>query len=162
MNDDPATLGGLVDIEPPATPILYVLENSAVNIVITTLLMTVLFLAVAFLLWKRYFSIKGRARRKIQNLQHKVNTQEITQHDMTCLLSRILREYLVLETTLNRADIPEVLAAHKMRWKAFTEQLSFACYSPLAQEKELAPEKISLLFDDAYFWIKAWPDRKHV
>lgn len=161
MNDDPATLGGIVDIEPPVAPMLYVLESATTDIAFYVLLITGLLLTIAFIVWKHYFSVKGKVRRELIKLQKKFSAQKINHHDVACRLSRILREHLGLGQVLRRADFPDELAAHKERWETFVEQLSIACYSSSAQDKEQEPHNTSLLFDDAYFWLKAWPSRQY-
>ena len=144
---------------------LYVLENSALNITFVALLIIGLFLTGTFVLWKFYFSRRGKARRKVANLQKKFLAQKINNHDVACQLSKVLRDHLGLSPIVSRTHFPEALKAHINRWENFTEQLTISCYSSFARTRqqglEQQTETISVLFNDAYFWLKAWPTGKH-
>lgn len=153
MNSDPTTLDGLLDIEPPGTPFLYLLEETPTDIVVSILIFVSLSFIVSRLLWKHYFSIKGRARQKIRKLHAKLMAEKINHHEVACQLSMILRQSLNLNAIIIRTDFPEELETHRQRWDSFTSQLSFACFS----SNEKKSEDISILISDAYFWLKLWP-----
>lgn len=163
MNPDVTNLQGLVDIEPPLTPLFYSLgnaiHNATLNNTLPALLITALLLVTAFVLWTRYASVKGRARRRLHRLHKDFRRRNISQQEAACELSRLLCDTFGLHQPLTRITIPPALASHAPRWKYFTEQLSISCYA--APQQQAADTKIPGLFDDAYFWLRAWPNKRH-
>lgn len=150
-------LDGIIDIEPPETPILYTLEISTPSIILAGLITIGLLLIVSAVMWKYYFSTKARSRHQLTTLQKQLTMKAINHHSAACQISKILRNNLGLNPTLEKIELPEELEPHKKRWHLFTKRLSTACYSSANQ-----PEVTSLLFEDAHFWIKSWPCHKNV
>ncbi|MDT8385028.1 MAG: hypothetical protein RRB22_11490 [Gammaproteobacteria bacterium] len=163
MNPDATNLQGLVDIEPPLTPLFfslgYAVQNATLSSVLPALLITALLLVTAFTLWTRYGSVKGRARRSLHRLQKQFRRRSISQREAACELSRVLRDTFDLHQPLTRTILPPALKVHAPRWQHFTEQLSVSCYA--APQQQPAAEQMSQLLDDAYFWLRAWPNRQH-
>lgn len=153
IKNDLGTLGGIVDIEPPAIPMLYDLQISAINISVIGLILIGISLIISAIIWRRYLSTKGKSRHQLMRLQKNVSVKNINNQGAACEISRILRRNLGLSHTLKHENLPEELAAHQSRWDIFTERLSFACFS----SHEIDTGIISSLFEDAHFWIKSWP-----
>ena len=153
MQETPTVLEGILDIEPPAMPILYALEYNAFSIIFVSLLIIALLLLTTFFLWRRYFSVKGLARRRLSTLQNYFKKQQLENHDTAFELSNILREGLKLKQLSTRTALPEKLYLHNDRWRIFLNRLSIARYSPQRYE----PEQVALLFEDAEFWLNRWP-----
>ena len=153
MKNELGTLEGIVDIEPPAMPMLYDLEISAINISVVGLIIIGVCLIISAIIWQRYLSTKGKSRYQLKKLQKNISVKNINSQSAACEISRILRTNLGLSHILKRENLPEELGAHQSRWDIFTERLSVACFSSYEAE----PEIISTLFEDAHFWIKSWP-----
>lgn len=163
MNPDATNLQGLADIKPPLTPLFYslghVVQDATPGSVFAALLITGLLLVIAFMLWTRYASVKGRARRRLHRLHKDFRRRNISQQEAACELSRLLRDTFALHQPLTRIILPSVLKDHAPRWQHFTEQLSVSCYATPQQQP--AAEQMPRLLDDAYFWLQAWPHRHH-
>ena len=157
MQENPTVLEGILDIEPPAMPILYALEYNAFSIIFVSLIIIALLLITTYLLWRRYFSVRGIARRRLARLQHYFKKQQLEHHDTAFELSNILREGLNLKQLSNRTALPEKLHSHNDRWRTFLDRLSIARYSPKGYE----PKQVALLFEDAEFWLSCWPGAKN-
>ena len=157
MKNEPDTLEGIVDIEPPAMPILYDLEMSAINISVVGLIIIGVSLIISVIIWRRYLSTKGKSRCQLMRLQKNVSVKNINGQSAAYEISRIMKISFGLSHILKRENLPEELAAHQSRWDIFTERLSFACFSSY----EIEPEIISSLFEDAHFWIKSWPSNSN-
>ena len=157
MKNDLDTLEGIVDIEPPAIPILYDLEMSAINISVVGLIIIGASLIISVIIWRRYFSTKGKSRYQLMRLQKNISVKNINSQSAACEISRILRRNLGLSHILKSENLPEELAAHQSRWDIFTERLSFSCFSSY----EIEPEIITSLFEDAHFWINSWPSNSN-
>ena len=153
MKNEQDTLEGIVDIEPPAVPMLYDLEISAINISVIGLIIIGACLIISVFIWRRYLSTKGKSRYQLNKLQKNISVKNINSQSAACEISRILRRGLGLSHILKRVNLPEELGAHQSRWDTFTERLSFASFSSHGIE----PEIISSLFEDAHFWIESWP-----
>jgi len=158
MQENSTALEGILDIEPPAMPILYALKYNSLSIVLASLIVIALLLVVAYLLWRRYFSLRAKARRRLATLQNHFNEQQLDNHYTAFQLTHILREGLSLKQLSNRTALPEKLHLHKDRWGAFIDQLSTARYSPAGHDSE----QVALLFEDAVFWLRCWPGIKDV
>ena len=157
MNDATASLNGIYDIEPPTEPLLYIVESSTIDITVPFLFITAFLITVALILRKRNVSTKIKSRREIARIYRDLISQRINNHDAACQLSRLLQQSLGLDQSLLRTELPAEIHTHKIRWDRFTMQLSVACYSSTGEETE----KLSTLFNDAIFWLKAWPNKKH-
>ena len=158
MQENSTALEGILDIEPPVMPILYALKYNSLSIVFPGIIVITLLLVISCLLWRRYFSVRGKARRRLTALQSQVNEQQLDSHHAAFQLTSILREGLSLKQLSNRTALPEKLHLHKDRWGTFIDQLSVARYSPAGNK----PEQVSLLFEDAMFWLRCWPEVKNV
>jgi len=157
MQENPTVLEGILDIEPPAMPILYALELNAFSIIFVSLIVIALLLISTFLFWRRYFSVRGLARRRLATLQNYFKKQQLENHHTAFELSNILREGLSLKQLSNRTTLPEKLRSHNDRWRTFLDRLSIARYSPKGYE----PEQVALLFEDAEVWLSCWPGVKN-
>ena len=165
MQETPTGLEGILDIEPPVVPMFYGWETHGLMIICIAILVIALLLVTVFLFWKRYFSTRGKAHRRLDALRNHFNQQLITQnkgllidnHPDIFRLSEILRDGLNLQQVSSRTPLPDKLGSHKDQWQTFVEQLSFARYSPSGYVSAQVDE----LFEDAGFWLKNWPMEKH-
>lgn len=161
MKQTPNALQGIFDIEPPEAPLLYIFEHHALGIIFIALLLIVLSLAAAFFIWRRYFSARGRARRRLAALHAQFNQQmkaplqhqPLDNHHTAFQISSVLCDGLHLRQLSHRIAFPDNLDSHKGHWEKFIAQLSAARYSPAGNN----PEQLSRLFEDAGFWLRCWP-----
>jgi hypothetical protein len=161
MKQNPNALQGIFDIESPEAPLLYVLEHHALGIIFITLLLISLSLAAAFFIWRRYFSARGRARRRLaalhahfnQQLKAPLQNQPPDNHHTAFQISSVLCDGLNLRQLSQRIAFPDRLNPHRDQWEKFIAQLSAARYSPAGNN----PEQLSRLFEDAGFWLRCWP-----
>ena len=161
MQENPTALEGILDIEPPAMPLLYILESNALDILLISLILISLLLAATLLLWRRYFSVKGKALRRFEELQkhfnERLNEKQLDSHHVAFQLSSILRDGLNLKQLSNLTPLPDKLSSHKDNWVTFIEHMSAARYSPSGY----TPEQVAMLFKDAEAWLKCWPVSKN-
>ena len=161
MKQTPTALQGIFDIEPPPAPLFSILEQHALSVILLSLLFVFLSIAVSFFVWRRYFSVRGRARRQLAALQKHFNQQSkqplikqpLDEHHIVFQISSILRDGLRLTQLSTRTPFPYGLAPQKDHWEKFIAQLSTARYSPGA----ISHEQIIPLFKDAGFWLRHWP-----
>lgn len=157
IKSEVSSLEGIIDIEPPIIPLLYDLETIALNIALSGLIIIGLLLIISAVVWRQYFSTKGKSRYQLRKLQKQLSGEKINDHTAACEISRIIRNNLSLNHILKRTHLPGEIVKHKDRWDVFSERLSIACYSSSDNEKEVT----GLLFDDAYFWVNTWPRNKN-
>ena len=161
MQENPTVLEGILDIEPPAIPLLYVLESNALSITIVSILVIAFLLAATYLLWGRYFSVRGKARRRLDALRNQFNQrpkeQQPNNHHAAYQLCNILRDGLNLKQLSNCTPFPDISSPHKDHWETFIDTLSVARYSPSGYNSE----QMATLFEDAGFWLKYWPVMKN-
>jgi len=156
MQENPTALEGILDIEPPIMPLLYALELNAPSIIFITLLIISALFATIFLLRHRYFSIRGKAHRRLKTLQNHFSVQskqQLDTHHAIFELSHVLRDGLNLKQLSKLTHLPDRLKSNKTSWEEFITQLSIARYSPT----DLTPEQVDALFENARFWLKSWP-----
>lgn len=153
MQEKPTALEGILDIEPPDMPLLYIFEQNALSIILISFIVVSLLLATGYLLWRQYFSVKGKALRRLDLLQKNFKNQQLDSHHTAFQLSNILRDGLNLKQISNHTPFPEKLSSHKKHWTIFIGHLSTARYSPSGY----TPEPMTKLFEDAGFWLKYWP-----
>lgn len=166
MKQTSTALQGIFDIEPPQAPLLSILEQHAPSIILLGLLFVFLSIAISLFVWRRYFSVRGRAQRRLAALQKNFNEQSkpplkkqpLDEHHLVFQISSILRDGLRLTQLSSRTPFPHgsgphVLHLQKNHWEKFIAQLSTARYSP----GTIHPEQVTALFEDAGFWLRHWP-----
>lgn len=157
MNENTNTLQGILDITPPSTPWQYTWESNALSILLGSLLVITLLSIILHIIWRRYFSPRGKAQHKIKLLKKQHRTQNINNRHAAFQLSRILRDALNVTQLSSRTALPEKLQQHKNRWQAFIESLSVVRYS----DTDNSQQEIIKLIDDANFWLNSWPRKTH-
>jgi hypothetical protein len=153
MQDNPSTLEGILDIEAPAIPSAYLAEQNLLGIAGTSLIVLGLAIMLVYLLRRRYFSPRGKARHRLALLKKHFDKALLGGHDTAFLLAGILRDGLNLQQISPRTELPGQLAAQQHNWQAFNERLATARYC----RDEPAATQIASLLDDAQYWLKHWP-----
>ena len=153
MNDSTKPLQGIIDITPPSAPWQYILEANAFSIAIAGLLTISILTLTLFILWRHFFSSKGKARQKIGKLKKHYRLRHISGKHVAFQLAQILRDALKLNQLSPRTALPSPLRHKAKRWLEFNEALSQMRY---ANQAETQPT-ITFLIDEAYFWLRHWP-----
>ena len=153
MNENTSTLQGILDITPPTAPWQYTWEIHAFEMTILSLVFIGFLALCLLLLWRQYFSRKGKARQQISSLRKQLRTQHINDKHAAFQLARILQESLNLTQLSPRTTLPESLQDHHQHWQQFTESLSVLRYA----DRAAAEQEVSRLIHDAYFWLRHWP-----
>jgi hypothetical protein len=160
MKETINTLEGIRDIAPPAIPWQVAWENvlagnNTPGIMLVGLFALIIFVVLLRLVWQRYLSPRGKARRRIVALQRAHHAQTIDSHHTAFQLSHILREALPVAQLSTQTPLPEKLHTHKTRWQTFIAHLSVARYA----RREDA--QVGELLADAQFWLAQWPHKSN-
>ncbi len=162
MKDTIDPLQGIIDITGPVVPWQYALENTLrQNMTPTTIFLSLFaagtLAAILYFCWRHFFSLRGKAKRKIRALQQHHHRQAIDGHSAAFQLANILRDSLNLAQLSTRTPLPGKLQKYNDRWQAFTKELSIIRYAPTDD----AQHKLPSLFIDAHFWLSYWPLTKN-
>lgn len=141
-------LQGIVDIIPPSTPITHQGQSLLIIVIIFSLL-----LILIFLLSLRYYSARGKALRKLKELDRALHQTHTENFCLPSQLATVLREGLRLRQLTTHTALPVNLLIYQDRWNLFIEQLTEACYA----KKMLEIRELEILLNDAKFWIGRWP-----
>ena len=141
-------IDGIYDIQPPLSPPL-----SGLEIFLLSLLFIIFISAGISLLWKTFFSDKGKARRNINKLHESYLQKVISTHDAAYQLCSILQKGLNLNYIGKNNQLPEKLLPRKKEWIVFTEDLSSLRYKNNTHEQT----DINNIFISSLYWLKLWP-----
>jgi len=153
MRENSNPLQGIFEIESPAIPQQFVYEQHALDIIFVAFLILSALLGSTYYLWRHYFSIRGKAKRRLVCLKKNFMLRQINSHEAVFQLSSILRSGLCLQQISKKSPIPNTVLPQHDRWARFIEQLSIARYS--ANENKSG--QIKQLLDDAHYWLSLWP-----
>lgn len=148
MNDARSKLEGIADIEPPLLP-----PESSTDIIIFSILATILLLYVAYRFWRYRYSLRGQAMRRLVRLQQAPIPTAEDRRYATFQLAAILRLGLNLQQVSASTPLPSRLTPFQTRWRAFVQQLYSARYAPA----DVTDGVITSLLEDAAFWLRRWP-----
>jgi hypothetical protein len=157
MKADGNTLQGILDITPPAMPWQYAWEstweNHALSIIFASLLAITLLAVILHLIWRRYFSPRGKAQHQLRILSKQYCTHSISNKHAAFRLSQILRDTFNLTQLSTRTPLPNALETYQAQWQAFVDALSITRYSA----KDDSQNQVGQLLTDAHFWLRHWP-----
>ncbi len=138
---------GIYDIQPLPEPAPGLFESS---LIITTI--TIILVAVVFLIWKHYFSLKFISKRRITQLYLNYSSNNLSAHDTIYLLSKILRQGLDIKSISEKTILPEKLLSEKEKWCNFSKNFSILRYA----KKEHTEQDIKNIINQSQFWLKHW------
>jgi len=153
MRENSNPLQGILDIESPAIPVQLVFEQHALEIVFVVFLILGALLGTSYLMWRHYFSIRGKAKRRLARLKKNVTLRQINNHEAVFQLSSILRSGLCLQQISKNSPLPNKVLPQHIRWARFLDELSIARYS-VSQNKT---SQVQLLLGEANYWLRLWP-----
>ena len=136
---------GLYDIQPLIPP-----SFSAVEIFLIVLIFLIF---TAYIIWRIFYSRKGRAKREIKKLQHLYQDKKINAHDTAYQLCLYLQDGLNLKQLKIDTAIPAKIINYKNKWSDFTQKISKLRYEKNDHDKS----ELDKVFIDSLFWLKVWP-----
>ena len=153
MQENITPLQGIFDIESPATPTLVVFEQYMLEIFIVVLVVLCVLLLAIYYFWRQYYSVRGRAKRRLRCLRKNFSHQQVSQHEVVFQLSSILCFGLRLHSLSKNTRLPEKMLLQHERWAKFIDDLSIARYSA----RENKTQQVKQLLDDAKYLLTHWP-----
>lgn len=147
MNKTSVNLNGILTIEPPTAPLTY---WEPLTFVVISLLIVI---AIAFLVYNYYFSIRGKLKQKLNKLQFNFERQQLSSHETAFQLANIVQQGFRVHRLSEMTELPKRLISHQHRWSAFILNLRIARYS----SNNYPFEKMQLLFSDANLFLKKYP-----
>ena len=141
-------IDGIYDIQPPA-----VIEFSGIEILLLTLGFIVTLSLIVYILWNHFFSIKGKVRRQIKQLQLTHSNDILNTHDTIYQLCYLLREGLKINHIGSDILLPEKIETQQKEWLNFTNNLSVLRYKHTEEHQQ----DINNIFEKSLYWLRVWP-----
>ena len=129
---------GILNIEP--LPVPHSNWESYIFSIITLLIILVL----AFFIYARYFSARGKYQYKLKQLHYKFEQQQIGSHDTAFQLAHIMQQGIRVHSLSQVKKLPKQLVSYQARWNAFIKNLCSARYSSI----DYPEERMQVLFSD--------------
>jgi len=147
MPDSTDPLTRLADIEPPLPPA----DHTGLVILLGLLAVGLAMLGVGC--WRRYYSPRGRALRKLAQQKAILASANVDCRQLAYQLATLLRLGLGLPRL--PAELPPHgrLAALQARWQDFVSRLDRLRYATADNDNQAELER---LFAEARFWLKTW------
>lgn len=140
-------IDGIFDILPPVTPDLSRLEISLI------ILASVVSIAlVIYLVWRYFYSNKGKIKHQIMKLQDAYSKDNINAHDTIYHLSQLLCSGLKIKKLNNKTTLPVKITSQKKRWLDFSKNISDTKYMNVSRDSE----NIHALFTESLYWLRCW------
>ncbi len=143
MSDTLDPLPGMVDIALPAPPE----EHGLLLMLLAALLLAGLLL---MWLWRERLSVRGRARRRLRQLQTGLREDP---EPFAWQLAAILRLGLQLKRLTAGTHLPDKPGLQASRWRAFVQRLDQTRYAGMKLDEDARRH----LLDEARYWLRKWP-----
>lgn len=119
------------------------------------LTMLMLGLAIFFLvlIWKQYFTPRGKVLHRLKTISRNLQQQKAESHHIAFSISAALCDGLHLGHIGETTVLPPSLLPYAAEWEDFVQRLSVARYAAAA----LNTAELSALAQDASLWLRRWP-----
>lgn len=141
-------IDGIYDIHPPLSP-----GMSSLEIILLTSGIVICLILLTYFIWRRYFSVKSKIKRKIIQLETLYSERKINHHDAVYQLCSLLQQALKINHIGVNIPLPGKIKSYEHDWNDFAEEVSLIRYSDF-EKNDL---DINSIFDKSLYWLKVWP-----